>query len=288
MPKHSLLRLASKIHNTPHLITADAFNVVLDYLESRNSAVKMMMPENDDMPDDHEDDSDEITNDGVICICIDGSLTYKPIMTMCGEVGTSYVSLVDKVEDAIECGAKTIVFDVNSGGGEASHVFQTAEDIRQLCTANNVKLIAYADTMACSAAYALSVIADTVIMNPSATVGSIGCVVALLDTSKAMEQAGLKRIFITSGDAKVPYDDKGGFKKEFLDEIQAEVDLLNTEFSEFVSKYTGIDAKLIRGFEAKTFNAKEALEVGLVNQIMTNREFVQYVTDLSKQGASNA
>lgn len=287
MPKHSLLRLASKIHNTPHLITAESFNVVLDYLDSRNNAVKLMMPENDDS-DENEGDSDEITDNGVICICVDGSLTYKPIMTMCGEVGTSYVSLVDKVEDAIEAGAKTIVFDVNSGGGEASHVFQCAEDIRKMCSDNNVKLLAYADTMACSAAYALSVIADTVIMNPSATVGSIGCVVALLDTSKAMEQAGLKRIFITSGEAKVPYNEAGEFKQEFLDEIQADVDALNIEFSEFVSKYSGIDAKLIRGFEAKTFNANEALEAGLVNAIMTNREFVQYVTDLTEQGASNA
>lgn len=286
MPKHSLLRLASKIHNTPHLITAESFNVVLDYLDSRNNAVKLMMPENDN--DDKEDDSDEVYDNGVVCICIDGSLTYKPIMTMCGEVGTSYVSLVDKVEDAIESGAKTIVFDVNSGGGEASHVFQTATDIRQMCDDNNVKLIAYADTMACSAAYALSVIADTVIMNPSATVGSIGCVVALLDTSKAMEAAGLKRIFISSGDAKVPYNEAGEFKQEFLDEIQVDVDALNIEFSEFVSKYSGIDAKLIRGFEAKTFNANEALEAGLVNKVMTNREFVQYVTDLTEQGASNA
>lgn len=286
MPKHSLLRLASKIHNTPHLITAESFNVVLDYLDSRNNAVKLMMPE--DNGNENEDDSDEITDDGVICICIDGSLTYKPIMTMCGEVGTSYVSLVDKVEDAIEAGAKTIVFDVNSGGGEASHVFQCAEDIRKICTDNNVKLLAYADTMACSAAYALSVIADTVIMNPSAMVGSIGCVVVLLDTSKAMEQAGLKRIFITSGDAKVPYNAAGEFKQEFLDEIQADVDALNIEFSDFVSKYSGIDAKLIRGFEAKTFNAQEALEAGLVNAIMTNREFVQYVASLTEQGASNA
>jgi ClpP class serine protease len=289
MPKHSLLRLASKIHNVPHLITPQAFNVVLDYLDTRNGGIKMMMPETqpDNDQEDSSEDSSEDGVDGLKVINIDGSLTYMPLMTMCGEVGTSYSSLSDQVEDAIEQGCTTILFNVTSGGGEASHVFQCAEDIRNMCDEAGVKLIAYADTMACSAAYALSVIADTVIVNPSAIVGSIGCVVALLDTSKAMEQAGLKRIFVTSGDAKVPYDETGAFKQDFLDSIQKDVDSLNMEFSEFVSKYTGIEAEVIRGMQANTFTAQEAVNNGLANQVMTNKQFAAWVAGIH-QGASYA
>lgn len=285
MPKHSLLRLASKIHNTPHLITPQAFNVVLDYLDVRNGNIKMMLPTEDSTVEDEEESESEV--EGLKVINIDGSLTYMPLHTMCGEVGTSYCSLVDDVEDAIEEGCTTIIFNVTSGGGEASHVFQCAEDIRSMCNDAGVKLIAYADTLACSAAYALSVIADTVVVNPSATVGSIGCVVALMDTSKAMEQAGLKRIFITSGDAKVPYDDAGAFKQDFLDSIQKDVDALNMEFSEFVSKYTGIESKIIRGMQANTFTAQEAVENGLANQVMTNKQFAAWVAGIH-QGASYA
>lgn len=280
MPKHSLLRLASKIHNTPHLITPEAFSVALDYLDARNSGVKMMMP----MNDEHEDTDENDNLSGLVCISIDGSLTYKPLVTICGEVGTSYVSLVDQVEDAIEDGATTIVLDVSSGGGEASHVFQAARDIREMCDASNVKLLAYADTMACSAAYALSVVADMVVVNPSATIGSIGCVVCLMDTSKAMEQAGLKRIFVTSGEDKVPYAEDGTFKKDFLEEIQKEVDALNVEFSEFVSEFTGISADTIRGFQARTFNAQEAVEAGLATSVMTNKEFATFVADIHQRG----
>lgn len=286
MPKHSLLRLASKIHNTPHLITPAAFNVVLDYLDSRNSGIKMMMPTDNVDGTDKEDATDD-SSEGLAVINVDGSLTYMPLMTMCGEVGTSYSSLVEQVEDAIEEGCTTIVLNVTSGGGEASHVFQAAEDIRSMCDEAGVKLIAYADTMACSAAYALSVIADTVIVNPSACVGSIGCVVCLMDTSKAMEQAGLKRIFVTSGEAKVPYDDTGAFKQDFLDSIQKDVDELNMEFAAFVSKYTGISQDDIVAMQANTFNAQEAVANGLANQIMTNKQFAAYVASVH-QGASNA
>ena len=284
MPKHSLFRLASKIYNVPHLITPSAFNVVLDYLDARNSGLTLMMPAESDTNATEETSN---MDNGLAVINVDGSLTYQPVMTMCGEVGTSYQSLAEQVEDVIECGCKTIVMNITSGGGEASHVFQCAQDIREMCDAANVKLISYADTYMCSAAYALGVISDIVIANPSATVGSIGCVVCLLDTSKAMEQAGLKRIFITSGEAKVPYDDTGAFKQDFLDSIQKDVNDLNTEFADFVSKYSGIDAKLVRGFDAASFNAQEALDKGLVNGIMTNKQFAAYVADIH-QGATYA
>ena len=153
-----------------------------------------------------------------------------------------------------------------------------------MCDDANVKLVAYVDTVGCSAAYALSVIADTVIVNPSASVGSIGCVVCLLDDSKAMEQEGYKRVFISAGDQKVPYDDTGAFKQEFLDEIQEEVDELNDEFIAFVSKYSGLDMKVIRDMQAGVFNAQEAITNGLANQIMTNRQFAAYIANI--QGAT--
>jgi ClpP class serine protease len=51
------------------------------------------------------------------------------------------------------------------------------------------------------------------------------------------------------------------------------------EFVSHVNKYTGIDTKIIRGFEAGMFSAPEALENGLINKIMTRSEFVSYLVD---------
>lgn len=293
MSKKSLFRLSNEIFNTPHLITPQAFDTVLTYLEARNGLVpNAMIPKSDDMEDDSEDETPDDMDDfdesplPVVVIDVCGTLTYKPVMTLCGEVGTSYQSLLEAVEDSVEAGATTIILNMSSGGGQASHVFEYCEEMRKICDEANVKLIAYVDEMACSAAYAIAVIADEVYANPSASVGSIGCVVSLLDTSKAMEMEGYKRIFITSGKNKVPFDEVGAFKESFLEEIQASVDKLNTEFCDFVSKYSGIDSKIIRDFEAAVFDADEALDKGLINGIMTNREFVSYV--VSQYGEQNA
>ena len=275
---HSLYRLFSSLHNKPHLITPEAFNVVLDYFEHRNSdAFKMVSA--DVRP---QAVGDMRKQEQIGLLRVDGSLTYKPVMTMCGEVGTSYQSLVEQVEEMAEAGIKTIVMEVTSGGGEASHVFQAAEDIRAVCDENNIKLIGYADTLAASAAYALISVCDEVVANPSASLGSIGCVVALLDVSERMRMEGYKRIFITSGESKVPFAEDGSFKKEFLDDIQADVNRLNSEFAAHVSKYTGLEMETIMGFQAKVFNAQEAVELGLANKIMTNKEFAMYVANLHK------
>lgn len=281
---HSLFRLTSRVYNTPHLITAQSFNVILDYLDQRNAAGRMdVFDGGDNDPfSEPDDDGDELPADFGVLV-VDGSLTYQPVMTMCGEAGTSYQSLTEQVDEMAESGVKTIVMQVTSGGGEASHVFQCANDIRATCDENNIRLVGYIDTIGASAAYALSCVCDEIIANPSADVGSIGCVVALMDTSKAYEKAGLKRIFITSGESKVPFAEDGSFKQEFLDEIQASVDKLNVEFATHVSQYTGLSVDTIMGFEAKCFDADEALKLGLVNQVMTNKEFAAYVAQIHKE-----
>jgi ClpP class serine protease len=258
-------------------MTPESFDVVLDYLVTRNSeAFKFsVMEKGEAAPVGYH-------NDRLGVLMVSGSLTYKPVMTMCGEAGTSYQSLVEQVEEMASAGVKTIVMEVSSGGGEASHAFETAEDIRTIADENDIKLIGYADELACSAAYALISVCDEVVANPSSTIGSIGCVVCLMDSSKAMEKAGLKRVFITSGDSKVPYASDGSFKQEFLDEIQADVTRLNIDFAAHVSKYTGIDADTLIGLQAKTFSADEALSLGLVNSVMTTKQFTAYVA--AKQG----
>jgi ClpP class serine protease len=276
--KHSLFRLTQKVYNTPHLITPEAFTVILDYLDARNSGSLDIY---EDGPFENEPESSDYS-DGMAVLSVSGSLTYKPVMTMCGEAGTSYQSLVGQVEEMASAGVRTIVMWVDSGGGEASHVFQACEDIRAICDENNIKLVGYADTMACSAAYALIAICDEVVANPSASLGSIGCVVALMDASKAMEQAGLKRIFVTSGENKVPFAEDGSFKESFIADIQESVDKLNTEFTDHVSRYTGLSADEIMGFQAKVFDADKALELGLANKMMTNKQFVAYVAELHK------
>lgn len=274
---HNLFRLQESLYGVPHLITESALAPILEYLNQRNSA-DFKAPEKMDVKKANE--PSKVGHIGEIAV--DGALTYKPVNTACGPSGVSYQGLLEQVETLIEGGVTTLIMTHSSPGGEAAHCFSTAQDIRAMCDANGVKLISYIDTMSASASLALGIVADEVIIHPSATTGSIGCVVALMDKSKAMADAGLKPIYIASTPGKTPFQNDGSFSEEFLAQVQEDVTRLGTQFAEHVSTHTGIDVETIKSMNAKMFHAEAALEAGLVNKVMDHNQFTDYVLSLHK------
>lgn len=269
---HSLFRYSSKIFNTPQFIIAEEFTPILQYLSSRNlgeiefSVVK----------DSAKPKKPEMVNK-IGEIQVSGSLTYKPVMALCGATGTSYTGLLQDVESLIADGVKTIIMTHNSGGGEASHMMTTAERIRELVDENGVKLISYIDTISASASLGLGIVADEIIIHPEARTGSVGALIALVDRSKALADAGIKPIYLSSVEGKVPFKSDGSFTDKFLAKMQKEVTDLGTKFAEHVSKYTGIPVVDIIALDAEVFNAQEALDIGLVNKIMNHQQFAEYL-----------
>lgn len=273
---HKLYRLLDSVYNTPHLVTEDALKPIVEYLQTRNS------------PDAHftivtdaksaeEKKAEQVG--GIGEIKIDGVLTYRPIEGMCGPVGVSYQGILREAEELIEMGVDTIILTHSSPGGQAAHCFSTALELREMCDEHEVKLISYVDELSASASLALGIVADEVIIHPSASTGSIGCVVAILDKSKALANAGLKPIYIASTPGKAPYEADGSFSQEFLDEIQEDVTRLGNQFAEHVSKFTGIPVEDVLAMDAKVYHAEAALEVGLVNKVMDHKQFTAYIAE---------
>jgi ClpP class serine protease len=259
------------LYNKPHLISPHAFDEIASYLAVRNAGMMAQV-------DTVSENLDQPSKAGKIgLINIHGSLTNKPVESLCGATGTSYAGLLNQCDALIDAGCKTIVLDVSSGGGEAFNCFQTADAMRSMADKNNVYVIAYVQDCAASAAYALTVMADEVVAHPQGTIGSIGVLVALMNNSKALEKAGLSRTFITAGDNKIPFDADGEFREGFLADIQANVDELYGQFCAHVSKYTGLSTDEIKATEASVYRAPKALELGLINSVMTNEEFADYL-----------
>jgi ClpP class serine protease len=286
---HKLIKFTQALYSKPHLISQAGFNAVSHYLSLRNKSSLMSFGE--DSVETEQEDADDLDDfdpkSGVGVINVEGALTYKSVQGMCGTVGCSYEQLLEDTEDMIELGAKIIVFNIDSGGGEGYAMMETADTIRSMCDTAGVKIYAYNDGCMASAAYGLGCIADEVISNPEAESGSIGVLVCLINDSQHLEQEGYTRSFIFAGDSKVPFAEDGTWRKGFLQDIQSKVDTLYGKFTDHVSKYTDLDTKVIRGFEAQMFSASDALDKGLINSIMTRAEFVRYIVDKQK-GVANA
>jgi len=283
----AVLRLTEELYSKPHLISPSSFYAITSYLEKRNQNMLMKFEEMDDSEEeDDEDKFDPMSGVGVISII--GALTYRPVSSMCGAVGTSYVDLLEDVTEMIEEGASTIILNIDSGGGQAYSCFSTANEIRKKCDEAGVFLVAYVDGCACSAAYALACVADEVVANPMAEVSNIGVLISLLNDSEAMKMEGVQRTFIYAGAEKVPFAEDGSWRQSFLDGLQESVDDLYDEFCSHVAKYTGLSVAEVKATEAKTFKASKALELGLVNKIMTQSEFIDYITKKHKRGNLDA
>lgn len=279
---HEIYRLKSKLVNTPHLIDSSAFEAIMDYVNKRCEGgvdIDKRAEIENEAPTRYLYNEDTAT--GVLYV--DGPLTYKPVTIMgfdCG--GTSYEGLKADFEAMVEQGVKTVAMMVDSPGGEAYAMMDTANYIRNLADANGVDIIAYVDGLSASAGYGLTAIADQIISSKDSELGSIGVLIRLMNDSKKLEKEGIERTFITAGKEKIPFTEDGGFRKEFLEDLQHKVDVLYEEFTGHVAKYRNMSVEAVRDTQAKTFLAQEAVELGLADKVMTLEEFYEYLAETAQ------
>lgn len=276
---HSLIKLKGSLQNKPHLIEPESFNSIMEYVNSRiqgNAEItKKEMASWDDVDGDFSSRFYDETKTGFMSI--DGPLTYKTSgwEAFCG--GTSYEMLKGQMEYFVSVGAKTVAMVVDSGGGEAHGMMDSANYIRQLADENGIRIIAYVDGMNASAAYGISCIADEIVMSSDSLVGSIGVLIQLMNNSKMLEKAGIERTFITAGKDKVPFAEDGSFTESFKEKLQAQVDDLYESFTAHVALHRKMSVDSVKNTEANVFMSKDAIQLGLADQIMTPENFYEYL-----------
>lgn len=283
---HSLLRMKGKLANTPHLIEQSSFNTIMDYFDKRlddNFEVKPKTWFDDDEQSKPSDPNAKYYDSAskTAVMYIEGPLTAKTSgwEALCG--GTSYEMLKNQMQAFVNYGAKTVAMIQDSGGGEAHGMMDSANYVRKLADENGIKLISYVDGMSASASYGWSVIADEIVMSADSQVGSVGVLIQLMNNSKMLEKAGIERTFITAGKDKVPFAEDGSFTNEFKERLQGQVDTLYDAFTSHVATHRGMSQDAVKGTEANVFLAKEAIELGLADKIMTVEEFYDYLASVS-------
>lgn len=283
---HTLMRLRAKYFNTPLLVDTETFSSVMSYLQSRNDGdVEVTARSGEDESGHSRFLYNEDTQTAVMYV--EGPLTYRPFTFMgfdCG--GTNYTDLKQDVESAIEMGAKTIAWMVDSGGGEAHQMSDSAKYIRKILDASGVRLLAYVDGRSASAAYGLTVIADEIIASKDSELGSIGVLVQLLNDSESLKMNGFERTFITAGDDKIPFAEDGSWREGFLADLQSKVDVCYKDFTEHVAEHRGISVEAVRSTQARMFFASDAIELGLADKVMTPEEFYSYLADEAQTNMS--
>jgi capsid assembly protease len=175
---------------------------------------------------------------------------------------------------------KRVVFDIDSPGGMYNGTPELGDVISKY---KGVKpMAAFTNGLMASAAYWTGITSGSVYMSRSASVGSIGVVMMWPDVSKAMEGKGVKIKVFSSGEFKgmTPEVELTGSQESYL---QSRVMSLANEFYSHVKEArAGVNES---AFDGRTFQAEEAMELGLIDGLARNVEEVISIMKIEEQMA---
>ncbi|MGH1542341.1 MAG: S49 family peptidase [Arenicella sp.] len=221
--------------------------------------------------------------DGVAIIPVEGKLVHRYGYLNPRSGMTGYDGINAKInESERDADVKGIFFDINSPGGEVAGCFDLADIIAKI----EKPTMAYADEMACSAAYAIASACDEIVLPRTGEVGSIGVVMAHMDISKAMEDKGVNVTLIHAGKHKVDGNPYEALPENVRSKFQADIDHFGGMFFSLVAKNRRMSTDAISSLEAATFRGDKAVTSGLADAVMPKNEAFNTFLNHVRKGAN--
>lgn len=175
-----------------------------------------------------------------------------------------------------------ITFLMNSSGGEVIGCFELADYIHS--KRGTKKMTAMVQGLACSACYMLASACDEIYASETSYTGSIGVITAHTSYEKMLDDQGIKITLITSGKNKADGNPYSDLPDEVLAKIEANLLEIHTMFAERVASFRGISVEAVFNTQASTYLGKQALEVNLIDGIVSP---IEYVDKLSHTSGTN-
>lgn len=212
-------------------------------------------------------------SEGVLYIPVAGALLNN-FPWQLGGWATGY----EYIEEAFKRGLEDddvmgIVFDTNSGGGMVAGCFELCDVIQS--RREEKPVMSLVAPYSYSAAYAISASTGDVAITESGGAGSIGVYTIHFDYSDFYAQRGIKPTIIQAGKFKTDGSHLKPLSESAQKRVQARIDKRYDRFVSVVSSGMGLDGEKVRATEALTYDAEEALEIGLVTSIGTVDEAVR-------------
>jgi signal peptide peptidase SppA len=282
MPR-SLLALSQHLYNTPLLLLPDKAAIIHEVISPRVRANPFqaiaelsldgveMAPAplaNAFVGSRHEKGGFRVEH-GVAIVPVVGTLVNRGAWVGASSGLTSYEGLTKQLKEADKDGQiRGILLDIDSPGGEAGGCFELAALIREIRARKPV--VAHANTLACSAAYAIASAADRIFATSTSVLGSIGVVMIHWDRSKYFDEEGVKPTMIMAGARKGDGNSFGPLPKDVKERLQAEAEKVREQFiAEVVAGRPQIKPAAVRETEAGVYMGAEAVKMGLADEIAT-------------------
>lgn len=204
--------------------------------------------------------------EGMLIVPISGVMS-KRLTSFDG--GTSTIAVRKVLHDALTDASVTgVMLAIDSPGGTAAGTFELAEEVKKFAEVKPIR--AHIQDIGASAAYWVASQTQLISVNRLGEVGSIGTVAVLVDSSKAVEAAGLKVHVISTGEFKGAGAPGTEVTQDQLDLFQEQVDDFNAHFLTGISEGRGLTGSALTGIATgRVWIAEKAQRLGLVDLIMS-------------------
>ncbi len=194
-----------------------------------------------------------------------------------GRQGLSLAALEPAIKKAFTKRARAVCLLINSPGGSAVQSAQIAGYIRHLSQEKKIPVFAFAEDVAASGGYWLSLAADEIYADAMSIVGSIGVISASFGFQELMERIGVERRVHTQGDHKSLLDP---FKPEDPDEVKRLTGIQSDIHRQFIAAVKQRRGERLVASDETVFNGdiwtgERALELGLVDGLGDMRTIIR-------------
>lgn len=172
---------------------------------------------------------------------------------------------------------ESIILDIESPGGSAAGVSETAHLIREISKKKDV--VALGGGYLTSGAYWLAAAASEIYVSNTTMVGSIGVIQAHVSMADKLKREGLKVTLIKAGQYKGAGHPAFDLSEEDLKNMQARVDSLYAVFMQDVATYRGVSIEKVskEWADARVFTGQEAVDNGMVDGIASLDEVLSSI-----------
>ncbi len=260
-------------------------NVLHAHLMGTKGQLPVVALDDDDTtasaPATDESEMDQLLPGGVALIDVRGVLAMHAdeVNGSCMPRGRSYEVIRRQLDFAVaDPGVRIIVMRFETPGGMAVGCQETFDAIR---AADEVKPVYAFKTGYCFSAgeYLAAGCRSITAESPMTWVGSIGTIGSAWDTSAAADLAGYKRVVFRAGAYKALIQDGEPISDTAKAEEQRTVDAFGAAFHDAVRAGRGLDDSQAEAvLNGRTFMAKEAIALGLVDQVLTFPDFLAGIT----------
>ncbi len=165
-----------------------------------------------------------------------------------------------------------VLINLESPGGVVHGYGLAASQIARLKDAKLHTTVAV-DKVAASGGYMMACVADKIIAAPFSIIGSIGVVAQLPNINKLLKKNSIDIEQHTAGEFKRTLTVMGENTEEGRTKFKQELEETHVLFKEFVSEYRS-DLDIDKVATGEHWYGKQALELGLVDEIKTSDDFI--------------